>query len=751
LLGALTEHGDSGEADSMRQVLQRQRDGRLEVRDVPVPALVPGTALVRLECSLISAGTERSKVELAGKSLIGKARARPELARQVVRRARTDGVRPTVDRVRARLEQWEPMGYSAAGRVMEVADGFAGAAPGDRVACAGGGLANHAEYVLTTSLLCAQVPPGVSPEHACFATVGAIALQGVRQSGVTLGERVAVVGLGLVGQLTVQLLKAAGCTVVGVDLDPRLCERARRCGADEAVAREEVAIDETSNGCDAVIVTAAAASADPVVLAGELARDRATVVVVGDVKLDAPRELYYRKELQLRLSRSYGPGRYDAAYEQRGLDYPAGYVRWTEQRNMAAVLDLIARGRVDPALIGIERYPIDEAAEAYERLRAESGEAARPLAIVLDYPAPPKDGPGPAPRPGARHVSRWSLAPTGTAADIGVGVIGAGGFAQGVLLPQLRGHVRLRAIASASGVSAATAAERFAFEHTAASGDQVIADARVDLVVILTRHDSHAELVCRSLAAGKATYVEKPLALSWDELQRVRDAIDGSEAPLFVGYNRRAAPLTEAARAALAPGHPRTILYRVNAGPRGQDHWLDDPEVGGGALLGEACHFVDLVVHLADSPPSVVLAQAAATSGPLAAAREFVVGVRLENGSLGTVVYSTLGDAALAKERIEIFGGGRAVVVDNFRSGELISFGRRRALRARAGKGFSEHVAQLLGVLRGERAAPDPRGYVLSSAATLAALTSMQTGVKVGVDAEGPEPASLRPHEPPLA
>ncbi len=705
----------------MRQVVQRPKDGAIRVLDVPPPALLPGTALVKVDCSLVSAGTERSKVDLARKSLLAKARARPDLVRQVLDRVRTDGLSDTALRVRSRLDSWDQLGYSASGRVVAVGRGFAGPAPGERIACAGGGLANHAEFVITSGLLSARVPDSVPPDSACFATVGAIALHGVRQAEATIADRVAVIGLGLVGQLTVQLLKAAGCHVLGIDLNERLCERARAVGADHAIVREQWSESSVqASSYDAVIITAAAPTADPVALAGQLARDRARVVVVGDVRIDVPRALYYAKELDIRLSRSYGPGRYDPVYESKGLDYPVGYVRWTEQRNLVAFVELLASGAVDPTALEPVRFTIDRAAEAYAAL-TESEDKSRPLAVVITY--------NDASEPSRPSQARSRRRAGSSASRPTVGVIGAGAFAQGTLLPELaRAGLRLKTVASRSGVNAVTAKERFGFEECVDQADGVIEDPDVDMVVILTRHDSHAELACRALAEGKATYVEKPLGLTWDELASVEGALMDGEAPLFVGFNRRFAPKLQEALGYMPPGEPVTLSYRVNAGPRPAEHWLDDPEVGGGALLGEGCHFIDLVSHLTRSRCSVVTALGEAGGREPQAARRFAVTMRMENGSVGTIVYSTDGYAGYPKERLELMTTGQVVVVDNFRSGQVVGRSGRRTLKARQGKGIREHVDWIAGVLRGERQAPDPNSYLESSAATLAAVDSLRLG-----------------------
>jgi predicted dehydrogenase len=683
----------------MKQVTQRLRNGRIEVREVPAPVLLPQGVLVDVRASLVSAGTERSTVEAAQKSLIGKARARPEQARAVLERARREGVRTTLDAVRARLDEPSPLGYSSAGVVLDVGECTQDLRPGDRVACAGGGHAVHAEVNYVPANLCVRVPEQVSFEAAAFTPVGAIAMHGVRQAEVKLGERVAVVGLGLVGQLTCRLLVAAGCQVVGIDLTDELVERARTAGASAAYVLSELeasSLPADLVDCDAVIITASAESEDPIRLAAALARDRGRVVVVGAVGMELPRPPFYGKELELRLSRSYGPGRYDALYEERGVDYPIGYVRWTERRNMAAFVELLASGRVTVEDLITARVPVHQAAQAYEQLL---GSATSPLGIVLTYEASAPQSASAVLRPQAR-VRRTGTTPA-------VGVIGAGSFAQRFLIPGLRdAGFQLSLVASANGLSAAAVEERFGFARSLRPEELIESDG-LDAVAIASRHGSHAHYASAALHNGKAVFVEKPPALTLEELGELREA--AASGALQVGFNRRFAPLAAALREHISPGEMTVeLLYRVAAGRLARDHWLNDPEDGGGRLLGEGCHFVDFACWFMGSLPDRVHASVPATSGSLASSQRFVITLTFANASIATILYGSESAAGVGKELVEVHGGGRSGRLDDYRRLDLYGGRRRRTVRSRTtDKGHGAQFGAFRRLLDGE-ALPGP-------------------------------------------
>ncbi len=690
----------------MKQVTQRLRDGVVEVLDVPEPVLTEETVLIDVRASLLSAGTERAKVKAGKQSLIGKARARPDQVAQVIEKARNDGVLDTVRAVRTRLDQPSVLGYSAAGVVLAVGNRVRGVAVGERVAVGGGEHAVHAEIDRVAANLCVPLPETVSFDEGCFACVGSIALHGVRQAGVSLGERVAVIGLGLVGQLTGLLLRAAGCTVVGIDLDAALADSAGAVGAAD-VCLPRAALGEfltpEAESCDAVIVAASTSSNDPVELAPRLCRDRGRVVIVGDVGLQIPRAAYYEKEIDLRLSRSYGPGRYDRAYEQHGQDYPIAYVRWTEGRNMKAIIELIAAGRLPVKRLITARIPVEDAPTAYARLVADD---ASPLGIVLTYDS----------APAVERPSKPALRSAGQAPRPGniTNVIGAGSFAQRILIPGLKkAGFELRFAASASGISAQAAADRFGFAAAVPSAEAV-EDPGADLVAIATRHASHSALAEAALRAGKSVFVEKPPCLTQEELSALRDARARSDQHLFVGFNRRFAPLAQAMRDHIrAPGAPIHLLLRVSAPSLPRDHWLNDPDDGGGRLLGEGCHFIDLACWMVGGIPTTVYATIQPRdSETLQTAQGFTVSLGYADGSLATILYTDGGASGLGKEHVEAHAGGRSAVLHDFRRLELhdgrsTDEGRRR----RQDKGHHAQFADLYACVA-ERRPEETLGYL---------------------------------------
>jgi predicted dehydrogenase/threonine dehydrogenase-like Zn-dependent dehydrogenase len=715
----------------MRQVTQRPGSGDVTVRDVPPPTVRPGWVLVANRCSLISAGTERSKIEMGDKNLLQKARARPDLARKVVDRARVEGLRTAIQVARDRLDTLAPLGYSCAGVVERVGPDVAGILPGQRVACAGAGWANHAELVAVPRNLVARVPDDVSLEDAAYATVGAIAMHGVRQADAALGERIGVIGLGLVGQLAVRILSAAGCTPIGIDLDTEAVELASVAGA-AMFSRDrpdlEAAILATTEdlGLDAVLVCAATRSTDPLELAGRLARERGRLVVVGDVPVNVPRALLYDKELDLRISRSYGPGRYDRDYEERGHDLPPAYVRWTEQRNLQAFLDLVGAGRLDPAPLTTHRFPVERAADAYALL-TEDDAPQRAFGVLLTYPER-ADSAQPVGAPRGHRTTR-----TQREGAIRVGVVGAGAFARAKLLPALqRAGAELAAVTTSTGLSAADVGERFNFESVVDDAQDIFDDDDVDAVVIATRHASHASLATRALRAGKAVFVEKPLALDQAGVEEIEEALAEHGGVLMVGFNRRFAPLTENLAHALGGAGADVVTVRVNAGPLPSDHWLHDIQDGGGRLLGEACHFVDLIAHLSRGYVASVYAYAVPSlERPLEASDSIVAILRFDSGAVGSLVYTGAGDPAMPKERVEAHSGGVSAVLDDFRTLEVFARGKRTRTKSAQDKGHARQIERWVAAVRGEQEAPAPETYLASTRATLALADALRSGQPV--------------------
>ncbi|MCY4372818.1 MAG: bi-domain-containing oxidoreductase [Spirochaetaceae bacterium] len=724
----------------MRQVLQSQRKGELRLADVPVPACGPGGVLVRTRSSVISAGTEKMLLDLGKKSLLGKARARPDLVRKAVDTVRARGLRATAEQVFAKLDEPVPLGYSASGEVVEAGRSAAGMQPGDRVAIAGAGYASHAEFNFVPRNLCARIPEGVSYADAAFATVGAIALQGVRQAQPLIGERVVVIGLGLIGLLTVQILKANGCAVLGVDPDEERAALAATLGADMAVSSDggtACAAFTAGHGADAVIIAAATPSSQPIEQAAELSRHKGRVVAVGLVGMQVPRDAFYRKELDLRLAMSYGPGRYDPDYEERGNDYPFPYVRFTEQRNLESFLYLVQQKRVTPAALVPHRLPFADALDAYAliegTLPAERTLDRRYLGILLEYP-----GDVPCERTVRRAEDR---AEGSRGSDVGVGLIGAGSFARSVLLPQIAkaGGARLTAVCTSTGRSAAQTAERFKFAVATTDAGEVLERADTEAVFIATRHGSHASLVAAALRAGKHVFVEKPLCIRESELDEVERALQdarvaGFEPCLMVGFNRRFSPHARALQEAFRDrGTPMVVNYRVNAGLVPAESWLHDPEEGGGRIIGEACHFVDFCsVLIGSGPVSVVATSIASDARDVLPQDSSVITIRYVDGSLATIQYLALGHRTLSKERCEVFADGRNAVMDDFRTTRF--HGGGRSLRGKQAKGFAEEIDAFLSVCRD--GGPWPISWT-DVAAThrvcFGALRSLETGTMVDV------------------
>ena len=615
----------------MKQILQHARTGEITVEEVPAPQLLPGCVLVRIAASVVSAGTERASAEFARKSLLQKAQSRPDLVREVIGKVQRDGIFSAIQAVRSRLDQPQSPGYSSAGTVIAVGEGVTDLQPGDRVACAGAGFAVHAEIACVPRLLVARIPirisvdtlaasDDVSFDEAAFATLGAVALHGIRTSEVKLGDLVAVIGLGLLGQLTVQLLKAAGCRVVGLDIDGSRADLARLLGADAVASSPSGFRDlcvEVSRGAgvDSVLITAETSSSDPVNLAGAIARDRAVVVAVGTVGMDIERKSYYEKELDFRISRSYGPGRYDAAYEQKGRDYPIGYVRWTETRNMEVFVQFLADKKINIGPLITHRFSVERAPDAYDLITGRSREPF--LGVVIQY-----SGTGDDSRTLALVPESASATRPANAGGVSVGLLGAGVFAAGTLIPAIKSSsdTQLIAVCAATGSHAKQAASKFGFRDCTSDESELIHDSRINTVVIATRHHLHANQVLAALAAGKHVFCEKPLCLSEDELGSIARTYRGVSAAarpvLMVGFNRRFAPMTTRMKSFLAPiSEPLVLHYRINAGYLPPDHWVNDREQGGGRILGEVCHFVDMLMFLAGSPVVEVEARAVGNSG----------------------------------------------------------------------------------------------------------------------------------------
>jgi predicted dehydrogenase/threonine dehydrogenase-like Zn-dependent dehydrogenase len=671
----------------MKQVLQQPSTGEITVAEVPAPQLLPGCLLVSVRASLVSAGTERASSEFARKSLLQKARARPDLVREVINKVRRDGLLSAMQAVRSRLDRPSSLGYSSAGTVIGVGEGVTDIAVGDRVACAGAGYAVHAEAACVPRLLVAKISDGasVSFEEAAFTTVGAVALHGIRTAEAKLGDAVAVIGLGLVGQLTVQLLKAAGCRVFGFDVAADRADLGLELGADAASSSSSEFADICSQktngfGVDAVLIGAETSSSVPVNQAADIARDRAVVVAVGTVGMELERQRYYEKELDFRISRSYGPGRYDAAYEQKGRDYPIGHVRWTETRNMEAFLQILAAGKLKLQPLITHRFEIGQAKEAYELISGASRE--RSLGVVFTYPENPVSQSIVLTSVGRKQTT------TAVEKDLKVGLLGAGTFAMGTLLPALQQvtNAEMVAVCAATGAHSRYAADKFRFRLASTDEREILNHPEVNTVVIATRHHLHANQILGALASRKNVFCEKPLCLYEEELAEIVRASDGfshERTPLLmVGFNRRFSPMLKRMKEFLGSAEPLALHYRINAGTLPVDHWINDPEVGGGRIVGEVCHFVDSLSFLAGALPIEVHARALPNSG-LYSNDIVIVSLRFENGSEGTIHYLANGDRAFSKERIEAYGGGAVAVLDDFRKVEMMRSGKKSTMSAR--------------------------------------------------------------------
>ncbi len=675
----------------MLQIVQYQKDGKISVEDLPDLKLLPGGILVQNYYSLISAGTERMSVKTAQASLIGKAKMRPDLLRQVLGNIKKEGLIATYKKVMNRLDNYKELGYSSAGIVLESnVDEFK---PGDRVACAG--YAYHSELVFIPKNLAVKVPDNVSLKEASFAALGAIALQGVRQANVRVGENVAVIGIGLIGLITIQLLKASGCRVIGMDISDRNFELAKKFGCDEVAlfddAVEKVVHSFTKGyGSDAVIITASTLSNKPIEQAISFARKKSRIVIVGVVGMNIPRREFYEKELEITISCSYGPGRYNAEYEQKGIDYPLGYVRWTAKRNMEAIVQLLSEGKLDFKSLITHKIPIEQGSKAYNLL---TGRIKEPyLGILIEYNKEIKKN--------FIYVKRneKSLQQLN---DIVIGFIGCGNFAQSYLLPHLKKqNVTLKSVITRKPINAKAAAKKFGFIEYSTDPDVIFSDEYINTVFIVTHHNSHAEFVKRAIKSGKNVFVEKPIAVREEDLEEIKELYEKANVNLMVGFNRRFSRQFRIIKDFISKSRePKIINYRVNAGPISPDSWLQDPEQGG-RIIGEACHFIDIFDFLIESKPVSLYAVSLKDSK---SEENVVVTINYSDGSIANLLYiSSGGNKSLPKEYCEIFSGGFVAILDDFKRVKLYEESKIRKFNFKAEKGHREEVEHFINVLRGK-------------------------------------------------
>ena len=714
----------------MKQLLQHIKNGKTVIEDVPIPTPREGMALVKVSASLVSAGTERMVVEFAEKGYLGKARSRPDLVKQTLDKAKREGVMPTVQAVFNRLDQPMALGYSSAGTIIALGKNMQGFKVGQRVACAGGGFAVHAEYNVVPRNLLTPLPKNMDFESAAFTTLAAISMHGFRLAEPQLGENIAVIGLGLLGLLTIQLAAAAGCNVLGIDLDPKRIELASSLGL-EAVSRkqaESASMAFTANrGFDAVIICADTPSNDPIELAGVIARDRARVVATGAVGLTIPRKIYYEKEISFINSRSYGPGRYDASYEENGNDYPIGYIRWTEGRNFQASVDLMSSRKLKVESLISHRFPIEDGVQAYEVITGKKKEPF--LGVLLKYSDEKQET--------SKRVEFPLIPRSASLSSVKLGVLGAGLYANATLLPVLKNNkdFELVGIASSGGLHAQHSGKKYGFQYATSSEEEIINDPNINTVAILTRHDSHADLVVKALKAGKHVFVEKPLAINSKQLSIISKQLLATDHRLLLaGFNRRFSPLAQSLSSFLS--HRSESLhahYRVNAGYIPLNHWTQDPILGGGRIIGEACHFIDLITFLVGAAPVKVSAHALTDNGKY---REDNVSMTFTfpDGSIGVVDYLANGDKSFPKERLEVFCEGKIAILDDYVKLETIENGRRKTEGGAQDKGWRSEMSVFAGAIKSGVGAPIPYEQLIGvTKSTFAAVESLRTQSSVKV------------------
>jgi predicted dehydrogenase/threonine dehydrogenase-like Zn-dependent dehydrogenase len=729
----------------MKQIAQNKRTGALSIANVEAPAGRDGMILVKNYFSVISAGTEKTTIDSRKSSMLDRARSQPDEVKKVLEEVRRTGLLQTYKRVMSKLDSSAGLGYSTAGVVLAVDETVSDIEVGDRVACAGAEYAYHSDVIVVPRNLVARIPEGVSMESAAYTTLAAIAMQGIRQAEPTLGETVVVIGLGLLGQLTVQLLKANGCRVIGVDLDPAAIALATASGADAALHRGIDPVESSvlslsgGHGADAVIITAGTKSNDPIELAGRITRERGRVVVVGATKMDIPRADYYRKEIDIRISRSYGPGRYRTEYEEQGLDFPISYVRWTENRNMQAFLQLLQQGRLNTDVLTTHRFPLDRALDAYALIEGEKTEPY--FGIVLAYEDLERgELESIAARPAEDQVR---VSPTRS--SLTVGFIGAGSFASGFLLPHLKAmpDVTLDTVCNRTGLTSADMMNKFGFQRSCTNADELFQHATMGTLFIATRHGDHSRYVLRGLHNGQHVFVEKPLAIIEDDLDEIERLVAEDPALkgrvlLMVGYNRRYAPLVTEMKSFFAQTfEPSIIHYYVNAGYLPKNHWTHDPVDGGGRILGEVCHFIDTIQYLTGALPVRVHAECIASRSESVTNHDNLnITLRMSDGSVGVITYASNGDSSVPKERIVMSNQQSTAIMNNFATLELVRGGKRTTKKSPGDKGHRNEVAAFIDAIRSKRTELIPyESLIATSRATFRILDSLNRKEAVAIEA----------------
>lgn len=719
----------------MKQLTQNLKDGLMETADVSAPGISDQHILIKNHFSVISSGTEGKTVKDARLGYVGKAKSRQKEVKQVIQLAKSQGITDTYRTVMNKLESPVPLGYSCAGEIIKLGKEVKQFKEGDFVAC-GGATANHAELVSVPLNLCAKVPEGVDLKCASFSTIGAIALQGIRQADLNLGENCVVIGLGLIGQLTIQILNAAGVQSIGIDIDPIQVKLAHSCKASLALDRNNSQIEEiikdftNGNGTDAVIITAGTSSLDPIELAGELCRRKGKVIIVGAVPTGFSRANYYKKELDLRMSSSYGPGRYDPQYEEKGIDYPYGYVRWTENRNMQAFLQLLADQKLNLEPLITHEFPFENAPDAYDMILNKK----EPFTgVVLKYNHENviiKD---------TIQISEKAY----SASDVNLGFIGTGSFAQNMLLPNLKGLANLIGVADIKGNTSRYIAEKYGFGYTTSNAEKIIKDENINTVFIATRHDTHAKYVLENIKSGKNVYVEKPLALKLEELEEIKNTYENlynsvlqppaSGLPrLMIGYNRRFAPHSKLIKEKFSSDIPKAIMCRINAGKVAADHWVHDPEIGGGRIIGEVCHFIDLAMFFAGHPVKQISTKVLNDNENLE--DTLIINLGFSDGSIATINYFSNGNKNIPKEYIEVFSGGQVAVINDFKS--MILYGNRKKSfkQKKQDKGHKSEIEAFIATINNGLPSPIPFEELYnSSLATFKVIESLRTRKTIAI------------------
>lgn len=681
----------------MEQLTQNLKSGHMQLLQVPFPILNSGCVLVRNHYSIISAGTEGKTVKDARLGYIGKAMARQEEVKKVIKTAKTIGMMETYKLMMNKLDSPSPLGYSCSGEIIAVADDITEFKIGDRVACAGAG-AVHAEVVAIPKNLCVKLPEQVGNDEAAFTTIGAIAMQGIRQADLRLGESCAVIGLGLIGQLTVQMLNASGIKTIGIDIDEKMVALSKELGANYSFNRNtenlENLIKELTNGygVDAVIITAATSSNDPVDFSGEICRRKGKVIIVGSVPTGFKRTYYYKKELELKMSCSYGPGRYDSNYEENGIDYPYGYVRWTENRNMQAFVELVEHKKINIKKLISHVFDFNEAPKAYQ-LILDKTELYTGILLKYDHVKPVS--------------SKIELKQTATnPSEPNIGFIGAGSFANNVLLPALKGHCSFVGIATNKGNNARNIADKYSFNYCTDKSEELISDKKCNTIFVVTRHDSHAHYVKEAIKHKKHVFVEKPLCLKEEELHEINELQKNTNTFVMVGFNRRFAPHIQKVKGILNQNQPVAINYRINSGTIAADHWVHDKNIGGGRIIGEVCHFIDLASFISGSRIMSVSANEMAGANNLR--DTLIINLKFENGSIATISYFSNGSKELSKEYLEIFSNGQSIIINDFKTMTVHGKSTKSSQLSNQDKGHKEEVKAFLDAVRSGKTCPIP-------------------------------------------